>query len=54
MNKPMIVSDEYREGYAAFLAGEFINPYNTAERWEQWADGWAKARNDWLELMGAN
>lgn len=53
MNKPMIVSDEYREGYAAFYNDVYANPYHMdIDRHDNWDDGWYAAYLDWIELVG--
>lgn len=54
---PEIVSDEYREGYAAFYRAVDVNPYyehGSMAQFEDWEWGWLNAQMDWAELIGAN
>lgn len=48
------VSDEYREGYAAFQWGKDANPYcgDDFSKWIDWENGWLAAQLDWAELIG--
>lgn len=54
MDKPMIVSDEYREGYAAFYNGVYANPYQhtAGNQFIEWLNGYSQAFEDWCELIG--
>ena len=56
MNKPMIVSDEWREGYAAFQSDDGWNPYyvdgQPLSKFFEWEAGYMAAYLDWRELIG--
>lgn len=50
---PEIVSDEYREGYAAFQVHETLNPYPVGSlKWIDWESGYMSADLDWCEMIG--
>lgn len=51
---PEVVSDEYREGYAAFCNDVYANPYQhvAGNQFIEWEDGYSQAFADWVEMIG--